>query len=415
MALNSNTELSLINTNINAGTITLPASLDNQGRVVTFKDILETFNRNTLTLLCSGSDTFEDNGTSKVLKEQYGSIQVVASGTKWYILNGTQVDTLQTVNFNVNAISSITISTINTTISSLTFLDNFNSTTTLYTTISSVSTQAVSTNFLYYNNFIIGGTRVGYSNVLNSSRFSLFSLPGLSLWLDSADTTTTILSGANVTRWNDKSASGFNAFSPAGSNPTLRSAGLNGLNTITFNGTSQFFTFSNANALDFNLNDFAIFAVAELILNNVTKNIISKNSPALPQWRLAMENNQVQSLVFNVVGGLSISFGTPSAGWGILSGMTYRGTGNVLFINGTPSGAGSVIGGSLTNGVSASIGAGFTGTYSRFWDRDIAEIIVFNASLTPFQRQQVEGYLAWKWGLQSRLPASHPFRNAPPS
>jgi hypothetical protein len=225
-----------------------------------------------------------------------------------------------------------------------------------------------------------------------------------------------VLSGANITRWNDKSGSGFNAFSPAGSNPTLRSAGLNGLNTITFNGTSQFFTFSNANALDFNLNDFAIFAVAELILNNAVKNIISKNSPSLPQWRLAMENNQVQSLVFNRVGGLSISSGSPSAGWGLLSGMTYRGSGNVLFINGNPSSTGSVIGGSLTNGVSASIGAAFSfGTYSRFWNGDMAEIIVYNTSLRPFQRQQVEGYLAWKWGLQAQLPASHPFKNAPPS
>jgi hypothetical protein len=155
--------------------------------------------------------------------------------------------------------------------------------------------------------------------------------------------------------------------------------------------------------------------VAELILNNAVKNIISKNSPNIPQWRLAMENNQVQSTIFNIVLGTSISFGTPSAGWGLLSGMTYRNSGNVLFINGTPSSAGSVIGGSLTNGVSASIGAGFTsGSYSRFWNGDMAEILVFNSSLTAFQRQQVEGYLAWKWNLHGTLPASHPFKNAPP-
>jgi len=34
--------------------------------------------------------------------------------------------------------------------------------------------------------------------------------------------------------------------------------------------------------------------------------------------------------------------------------------------------------------------------------------------LTPFNRQKVEGYLAWKWGLQSNLPTSHPFRAAAP-
>lgn len=415
MALNSNTELSLINTTNSSGSITLPACVNNQGRVLTFKDIVGTFGRNSLTLVCSGSDTFEDNGTTKVLREQYGSIQLVASGTKWYILNGTQVNTLQTVNFNVDAISSITISTINTNISSLTFIDNFNSTNTLYSAISSVSTQAVSTNFLYYNNFIIAGTRVGYSNVLNSSRFSLFSLPGLTGWYDAADTTTTILSGANVTRWNDKSGSGFNAVSPAGSNPTLRSAGLNGLNTIIFNGTSQFFQLQGANMLDFNTNDFAVFSVAQLNLNNNLQNLISKNSPSRPQWRLSMENNQIQSAVFDIATGSGVSSGTPSAGWAVLSGMTYRNTGNIVVINGTAASAGTIVGGSLTNSVNTTIGAGFTfGTYTRFWAADIAEIVVFNTSLRLFQRQQVEGYLAWKWGLQGSLPASHPFRNAPP-
>jgi hypothetical protein len=39
-----------------------------------------------------------------------------------------------------------------------------------------------------------------------------------------------------------------------------------------------------------------------------------------------------------------------------------------------------------------------------------AEIIHYNVALTSAQRQQVEGYLAWKWGLQNTLPSSHPYR-----
>ena len=413
--MNINTELSLINTSANQGIINLPLSVNNQGRILTFKDIMGTFGTNTLTLICSGSDTFEDGGPSKVLRESYGSIQLVASGSKWYLLNGTQVNTLQLSTLNANSISSINISTINTTISSLSFIDNRNSTNLFYNTISSVSTQAVSTNFLYYNDFVIAGTRIGYSNVLNRNSFSLFSIPGFSLWLDAADTSTTIVSGANIRQWNDKSGSGFNAVSPTGSNPTLRSSGLNGLNTIIFNGTSQFFQLSSANMLDFNVNDFAIFAVAQMNLNNNVQTIISKNSPSRPQWRLNMENNLIQSAIFDISVGGSVSSGSPSAGWNILSGMTYRNSGNLLVINGTPRPAGGVMGGSLTNSVNATIGVSLAfGSYTRFWAADMAEILVFNASLTVFQRQQVEGYLAWKWGLQTSLPASHPFRNAPP-
>ena len=45
----------------------------------------------------------------------------------------------------------------------------------------------------------------------------------------------------------------------------------------------------------------------------------------------------------------------------------------------------------------------------------MCEAIVYNAVFTTLQRQQVEGYLAWKWGLQGSLDASNPYKNAPPN
>jgi hypothetical protein len=45
---------------------------------------------------------------------------------------------------------------------------------------------------------------------------------------------------------------------------------------------------------------------------------------------------------------------------------------------------------------------------------DIFEILFFARALTSTERQQVEGYLAWKWGLQASLPATHPFATKPP-
>jgi hypothetical protein len=44
---------------------------------------------------------------------------------------------------------------------------------------------------------------------------------------------------------------------------------------------------------------------------------------------------------------------------------------------------------------------------------EIGEFLVFENDL-PVSRQTVEGYLAWKWGLQTSPPANHPFRNRPP-
>ena len=45
----------------------------------------------------------------------------------------------------------------------------------------------------------------------------------------------------------------------------------------------------------------------------------------------------------------------------------------------------------------------------------LAELIVFNTGLSLSNRQMVEGYLAWKWGLQGNLPINHPYYSATPS
>lgn len=51
---------------------------------------------------------------------------------------------------------------------------------------------------------------------------------------------------------------------------------------------------------------------------------------------------------------------------------------------------------------------------NRYFNGDVCEIIGIRSFLNTFQRQQMEGYLAWKYGLEASLPATHPFRNAPP-
>jgi hypothetical protein len=40
---------------------------------------------------------------------------------------------------------------------------------------------------------------------------------------------------------------------------------------------------------------------------------------------------------------------------------------------------------------------------------DISEIIIYNFDLSPLQQKDIEGYLAWKWNMQTYLPSSHPY------
>ena len=51
---------------------------------------------------------------------------------------------------------------------------------------------------------------------------------------------------------------------------------------------------------------------------------------------------------------------------------------------------------------------------NEYWNGDVAEIIiVFNDDTA--NRQYNEGYLAWKWGLESGLASDHPYKNVAPT
>ena len=52
-------------------------------------------------------------------------------------------------------------------------------------------------------------------------------------------------------------------------------------------------------------------------------------------------------------------------------------------------------------------------TTANLWDGLIGEIIVLDEP-TEANRQRIEGYLAWKWGLTGNLPDAHPYKTFPP-
>jgi hypothetical protein len=67
----------------------------------------------------------------------------------------------------------------------------------------------------------------------------------------------------------------------------------------------------------------------------------------------------------------------------------------------------------------ADINPQFTGYQSgnpgREFLGDYAEWMYLNAVPSTTNRQLIEGYLAWKWGLQASLPNDHPYKAAPPT
>ena len=399
----TNTELFLANTTNNSGTINLPAASSIPGRVLEFKDSNGTFNTKTLTLVCSGSDTFEDGSSTKVLNTKFGSIQLVASGSKWYLLNGIQVNTFQVSSLTTFAISTFTTNTSSINVSSLALIDNRNSTNTLYT----------STSFLLYNNFIISGTRVGYSNIINKFTFTPYLIPNLALWLDATDSRTIIQSGGSVSQWNDKTNN--IAFTPQGTQSflTVVPNSIQNNQSLYFNNTSG----ENVALLgSFNQpSNFCLFVVWKNLtqISGAYRNIFG--------WQF-VSTPTPGAFNFGYVGtqtGTNISLWDTKLGQ---SNTTLAVTNNTNYFGYSQYPAASLsINGNTPSVTTLNVNSNAPNLYigglisaNQTVSIYIGEIILYNRVVTTFERQQIEGYLAWKWGLQGNLPANHPYKNAPP-
>jgi hypothetical protein len=63
--------------------------------------------------------------------------------------------------------------------------------------------------------------------------------------------------------------------------------------------------------------------------------------------------------------------------------------------------------------IGARNGNGGTGITDPFTG-SISEIVMVDGALSDAGRQEIEGYLAWKWGQEGNLPGGHPYENAAP-
>ena len=264
-------------------------------------------------------------------------------------------------------------------------------------------------------------------NTLSDTSISPFDpskIYGCTFWLDSADMSTITLSGSGVSQWADKSGNNYNVVQGTDSaRPTLLNK-LNGLNTLNFNG-SQYLTLSSG--FDFANGDVTCFIVANFSTANASLqtaavgSILSKNYPTNQYWQFGGINNGGPQCQFVMVTP-SQTFTSVSAGgvlnngWDVIA-YTLSLSGaqaSTLFIHGT-SGATAT---TFTSENTTSNGTIYVGSTASggtsAWKSDVAEIIVYKSFLTASQRQQVEGYLAWKWGFNYTLPSNHPYNSNPP-
>jgi hypothetical protein len=232
------------------------------------------------------------------------------------------------------------------------------------------------------------------------------SLISTALWLDAADASTvTTVSGA-VSQWNDKSGNERNA-TQATSNrrPAYTSSGLNGKNVLTF--ADDFLSNASVNWGD---SASSVFIVSAATGAGTFRNIIATGTGLTNQWGYGITNANAYAIFQIAVGSQAFSV-TPS----ITDILCFTSAGRVstsvsatLTTNGTLNGTQTRSGAGLTS--TAGIIIGSNNSVSEPFTGFIGEVVLVPEIVSTSTRQQMEGYLAHKWGLTANLPADHPYK-----
>ena len=235
------------------------------------------------------------------------------------------------------------------------------------------------------------------------------------LWLDAADLSTITESGGAVSQWNDKSGNNRNASQTTSSEqPTLVTTSLNGLDVIDFDGGGQNLDVDLDFIIGADHTAYVVWADAGNRNFNFFYGAKNPNQGTNSPFAGLRLNNS--SYILGTWGNaITPSNGFPSGP--VISGNIFAtrfGTSTrQIFTNGTNNGTGA---GVNITGVSGggNIGGAIVGGSISFADFKMAEMIFVPNISNDTEKELVEGYLAWKWGLEANLPASHPYSAAAP-
>lgn len=272
--------------------------------------------------------------------------------------------------------------------------------------------------------------------------FSASTYTGCWLWMDGSDTSKITQTSNAVSAWTDKSTNAFSfTQTTSGNRPTYSTNSLNGLSTISFNNANNQYLIKPS-TFGLGTNSFSMFIVFKLNTTSSASidSIFAKSKWADGQGRfwfyregnllnfdVQMDPEGTGATTYRIGG-----FINNSTSWQIAELMVNRVAGNsTVYINGA-----QVATKSYTNNINTSVnltnnsdmiigaynsssGSGVNATVvaNTYFNGSIAEIIGYSTStdMTTNTRQKIEGYLAWKWGLQTSLPTGHLYLNSAPT
>lgn len=228
----------------------------------------------------------------------------------------------------------------------------------------------------------------------------------LALWLDAEDTASITLNGSNVSQWSDKSGNANHAVqNTAALQPVYSATGWGGKPSIEFaqdrlelpsnfaSGTSLYFVAQRTGATG-NQTLLGCTGPSDYVP------IFSDGNVSSQLLRFAGINDPAQSSIYMTGELIKAKNSIPVVNRDAL--FDLAGSRRIWeFLGILP--------------LSSSPWIGYTGSGGYAWYGPIVEIVASTNDSSTEERQKLEGYLAWKWGLEANLPADHPYKSAPPT
>jgi hypothetical protein len=256
-------------------------------------------------------------------------------------------------------------------------------------------------------------------------------IPGINIaaWFDAMESSSVILDGTTVSQWRDISGNNRHVTQATKANqPTYTPDGLNRKPALSFDGADWLFN-ANPGAMLRNVAGGTVAAVMNYT-NAVSQRVsiaAANATGAGARFAILLQTGGTLNIFARRLDteGLSIVSTPP----------TYTNDTNVIqvgvarysagaldqFINGSAAGTGSSPSwsGNSSDTDSATLVIGGTSgddgvTLANQMLGFVGEVLITNTALSTPHRQQFEGYLAWRRGLQANLVNNHPFKFSPP-
>ncbi len=246
-------------------------------------------------------------------------------------------------------------------------------------------------------------------------------IPGCQLWFDAADTTTfSYSSGTTISEWRDKSSNRYSVIQPtSGRQPSLTFGAQNSLPGIQF--ASNYYLYQTSTSMpNFTTGgSTSVLMAARNATNNDSWNIINTvwftatGGGATTRYHFSFNRDVTDGTTLfangSLVGQVTSNAVAPSAN--AIFGFTASASSATIHTNGSTD---SYPGVTLPNATGSSA---FTFNDARnnaaSANTMIFEMVGYNTQITTAQRQLLEGYLAWKWGMVANLPSDHPYKTIP--